>query len=237
MKHSAKFSSVSSRYSFIQGCSVILLAVILLSPPLSSAQRQKNSISFRERTMNAAQQLREYRQQLRLTKENARSTSALHSEVAIRINRTAKTSSTIYYYDDIESGANGWTSAAYTGSDLWHQSILNASSATHSWWPGIELQSNYDNGARIDNALISPALDLSSAIAPVELLFTENYVTERGWDYCMVDVSTDGGTNWTHLRGGYGAAPAGGSDGWIITTLDLSAYAGQNINLRFYFDT
>ncbi|MDI6766336.1 MAG: SdrD B-like domain-containing protein [Bacteroidota bacterium] len=101
----------------------------------------------------------------------------------------------------------------------------------------MELQHNYNNGTRINNALVSPSIDLTGAIAPVKLLFTENYATELGWDFCMVDVSIDGGSNWIHLRGGYGSAPCGDSKGWMISTLDLSPYVNNNINLRFYFDT
>jgi len=216
-----------------------VLALLMLSYlPLASAESpQRAATSMRERAMNAGQQLREYRQGILVSKQKRRDISSAHSEVGIRINNATKTSSTVFFYDNMESGVNGWTTTAYTGSDLWHQTTLNASSATHSWWFGIEAQSNYDNDARINNAVISPSVNLTTAVAPISLLFAENYVTEQGWDYCMVDVSTDGGSNWIHLRGGYGSAPTGSSDGWTITSLDLSTYAGQTISLRFYFDT
>src|SRR6266852_3231095 len=227
MKHSTMLSYATSRPTFSNSFLSLILLFLFAHKPLAAETPQKRSTTLRERAMNAEQQLREYRQQVHLSKEKFRGISSVHSEVGIRIDRASKTSSTIFFYDNMESGANGWTTAAYTGSDIWQQTTLNASSPTHSWWPGVALQSNYDNGTRIDNALISPAINLTSDVAPIELLFTENYVTERGWDYCMVDVSTNAGINWTHLRGGYGAAPAGSSDGWIITTLDLSAFAGQ----------
>jgi hypothetical protein len=205
----------------------------------SGEQSVQRTISMRERAMNAEQQLREYRQAalMQEKKTRMRGISQAPAAVQLKVNREIQSSSSIFFYDNMESGVNGWTTVAYSGSDLWHQSTLSASSTTHSWWPGIELQSNYSNGARINNAVVSPLIDLTGAVAPVSLLFTENYATEVGWDYCMVDVSTDGGTNWIHLRGGYGSAPTGGSDDWKITSLDLSAYAGQSINIRFYFDT
>jgi hypothetical protein len=203
------------------------------------ASEQLVKQTSRERAMNAAQQMRDYHKSINSSqlKNDDRPTSSVKTEASIKINQSVKTGSTIYFYDNMESGLNGWTSVAYTGNDLWHQIINNASSKPTSWWNGIEQQGNYLNGERINNALISPAVNLVSAIAPVQLLFTESFVTERGWDYCMVDVSVDGGVNWTHLRGGYGTAPSGNTEGWMISSLDLSAYAGSAINLRFYFDT
>ncbi|MBI1807285.1 MAG: immune inhibitor A, partial [Ignavibacteria bacterium] len=223
----------------------VIVATVILSlgfHPSSvraeAPQRQRTQ-SLQERAMNAAQQLREYHHRVANEAANLklRGLSKAPAEVGIKINREMKTSSTIFFYDNMESGINGWATEAYTGSDLWHQSTLNAGSPTHSWWAGVENQSNYVNGTRINNALKSPSIDLTSAVAPLRLLFTENYMTELGWDYCIVDVSTDGGTNWTHLRGGYGSAPSGDNHGWQIAFLDLSPYAGQTIMLRFFFDT
>jgi len=198
--------------------------------------------SARERRMNAERQLREYRQSAqkeKLLKSSIRSISSAPAEVGIQINAAAKTSSTIFFYDNFESGAHTWTTELNNGStdDLWHSTTLNSSSVTHSWWPGIELQSNYNTGRRISTSMKSEAIDLTAAAGPVTLLFAENYRTERGWDYCMVDVSSNGGANWTPLRGAYGAAPSGNSEGWKITILDLTSYAGQNITLRFFLDT
>src|SRR3989304_3538717 len=53
----------------------------------------------------------------------------------------------------------------------------------------------------------------------------------------MVDVSTNGGGSWIPMRGVYGTAPSGDTEGWRITSLDLSVYAGSTVNIRFYFDT
>jgi hypothetical protein len=221
--------------------SLLTFAIIfcLINTALSFAGDQQVKQSPRERAMNAAQQMRDYHKILdaKQLKNNDRSISSVKTEASIRINQSVKTGSTIYFYDNMESGLNGWTSVSYTGTDIWHQTISNSSSKPTSWWDGIEQQGNYLNGERINNALISPAVNLVGAIAPVQLLFTESFITERGWDYCMVDVSVDGGANWTHLRGGYGTAPSGNTEGWMISNLDLSAYAGLVINLRFYFDT
>ncbi len=226
---------MNSRYCFTPILGGLIAAVLFITTAFAA---QPAGFSARERAMKAAQQLRDYHQRLAVqSTKDAKMLSAARAQVSLSLNRAFKTASTIFYQDDMESGTNGWTSAAYTGADLWHQTTAASNSPVHSWWAGDDLTGTYSNGSRVNTALISPAIDLTGAAAPVRLLFTENYFTEAGWDFCMVDVSTDGGTTWTPLRGGYGSAPSGDSYGWTITSLDLSAYAGQTINIRFYFDT
>ena len=84
-----------------------------------------------------------------------------------------------------------------------------------------------------------------------------NYVIEEDWDYGFVEVSTDGGSTWTEQKvydesgalvstdDGYGDPNGrmkdfgnkkygltGSTDGWRHDHVDLSAYAGQNIQIR-----
>jgi len=202
--------------------------------------QDRSRISPIRRAMEARAQMKEL-EQLKgaAAGQGMNSLSSVREKVGITLNDATQTSSTIFFYDNAEGGLNGWTTALYGGTtdDIWHQTTVDASSATHSWWPGIDVDTNYWTGRRINTAAITPAIDLTTAVAPLTLLFTENFYTERGWDYCMVDVSTDGGANWAPLRGVYGTAPSGVTGGWRITTLDLSAYAGSTLNVRFYFDT
>lgn len=209
------------------------------SEALAGDLQMVRPISDQERAMNASQQLREYRRQLSIAqnKERSRGTNTAPQSVGIKVEKGIQTSSSIFFYDTMEGGTNGWTTTAYSGSDLWHQTTVNPLSPTHSWRVGDDGTNNYNTGGRVNNALFSPSIDLSTASGPVTLLFAENFATERGWDYCMVGVSSDGGSSWNELRGGYGSAPSGSSDDWQITDLDLSAYAGSSIIIRFYFDT
>jgi SdrD B-like domain/Immune inhibitor A-like, MAM domain len=219
--------------------SVLILALTIIIIPVQLKAVQ-NKETTRERAMNAAKQLRSYYQRIatesKKTKEIKQISNA-PAQVSISINRSIRSGSIIYFYDNMESGFNGWTTVAYQGTDLWHQTKIVASSPVTSWWSAIESQGNYNTGERIQNGLISPVVNLTGATGTVRLLFTEKYCTEQGWDYCMVDATTDGGGSWTHLRGGYGSAPSGDSEGWIISSLDLTAYAGMNLQLRFFFDT
>jgi hypothetical protein len=222
---------------FIRVLYFVLASFLLSTHSQASNQQQINSL--RERAMNANQQLRNYQQRIasEAKKENLYKQSSSPNKVGIRFDRNYKTSSDIIFYDNMEGGIGGWTTVAYSNSDIWHQTTLNSTSPATSWWPGFDQQENYNNGSRINNALISSTINLSGTVGSINLLFTENYTTELGWDYCMVDVTTDGGASWTHLRGGYGVAPSGTCEGWIITTLDLTPYADQSVQIRFYFDT
>ena len=152
---------------------------------------------------------------------------------------TSLRDSVLIFADDMESGINGWTTEMYGGApdDLWHQSELNCNSPTHSWWCGIQGGTNYATGNQINTAVISPVIDLTVIDTIVTLQFFENYDTEPGYDNCMVDVTTNGGTSWTPLRGTAGNAPSGSSGGWITTVLDITQFAGNEIQIRFYFDT
>jgi len=226
---------------FFFNFSLILLLVYPVKSLTAGEQdaQKRARISPVQRAMEANAQMREFRRRSEIQKGELNTLSAARQKVGIELRDASQTSSTVFFYDKMETGVNGWTTALYGGAtdDIWHQTTVDASAATHSWWPGIDGQLDYWTGNRINTAAISPAINLTTASAPLTLLFTENFYTERGWDYCMVDVSTNGGGSWSPLRGVYGTAPTGDSDGWRITTLDLSAYAGSTVNIRFYFDT
>jgi len=138
----------------------------------------------------------------------------------------------VIFHDDMEKGTNGWTSGALSGSDLWHLTTTNYNSPSHSWWCGIEGQGNYDNGTRINDAVVSPPISLQNRTGAT-LQFYESYNTESGYDYCMVEVSTDNGSTWNQVR----TPVSGSSGGWIFSSYDLTPYVGTTIRLRFHFDT
>lgn len=102
------------------------------------------------------------------------------------------------------------------------------------WWSG-----------RMDgmDSRLTRAIDLTSASSAI-LSFDEWYDTEPGWDYAYVAVSTDDGDTWKTLPGqhttsdnplgqSYGNGYTGDSNGWVREQVDLSAYAGRKVLLRF----
>ena len=91
--------------------------------------------------------------------------------------------------------------------------------------------------AEFDTELITNPITIPSTATSATLFFTANYQNYAGRDFFEVDVSTDGGATWTNLlswnedHGGFYSPP--GED----VALDLSAYIGQTIQLRFrYYD-
>ncbi len=245
MKRTLSLLIESGRSSPVMPSLMALLALLaLLSLPVQVSAnvpgaRKSRIQSIQERAANVKRQLTEHQRfEARAQRELKAPTAAVVPPiVSMQFDKLLKTSSTTFFYDDMESGTNGWSAVSPSDPAAWHQTTLDANSPTHSWWPGIEAQGNYATGARVYEQLISPAINLSGATGNVTLLFTENYFTERGFDFCMVDATTDGGATWTHLRGGYGESPSGDTYGWKVSTLDLTAYANQTINLRFVFDT
>jgi len=214
-----------------------LAAVVFLLPPQISFAAQTpahTGFALQERLIKAAEQLRAGQSRVAFNKLNRATSEAAAADFGIKINRDVKTSSTIFFYDNMENGTNGWTTEVYGGSaDLWHQTTRDASSPTHSWWCGVEDSGTYNTGHRVNTALISPPVNLAGAIGSVQLVFAENYFTEKKWDRCWVDATTDNGSTWNTIRVG----TRGNSLGWIIRSFDLTSYANQTIKIRFYFDT
>jgi bacillopeptidase F (M6 metalloprotease family) len=78
------------------------------------------------------------------------------------------------------------------------------------------------------------------------------YEIEKDYDYGYVAASTDGGQHWTtlpaaattkddpngaNLGNGFTGTSGGDKPGWIRQEVDLSAYAGKQIQLRFEYVT
>lgn len=103
---------------------------------------------------------------------------------------------------------------------------------------------------------------VASAISPIIALptgaSTLSYKTwfdiEEGWDFATIKLSTDGGATWSNLVSdrmtsdhASDAYPTiidddlpgytGSSNGWITDNLDLSEYAGKNIQIKLLYQT
>ena len=108
----------------------------------------------------------------------------------------------------------------------------------HCWW------SNY--GDTISTTL-TREFDLS-ALQRATLSYSAWYSIEEDWDYAYVQVSTDGGSTWDILQGAlsstdnpslnaYGPGYTGDSTGWVSDSVDLTAYAGRSVLVRFHYVT
>jgi subtilisin family serine protease len=137
------------------------------------------------------------------------------------------------FNDNFENGLGDWQTVAYSDEDLWHISNLSFSSPSNAIWCGVRGLAHYDNGQRVNSAIISPSIQLPASSDSIILSFWELYNTELGWDMCMIDISTDGGNTWNSLR----TPVSGNSNGWVLKNYDISKYSGETINIRYYFDT
>ncbi|MBN1874090.1 MAG: pre-peptidase C-terminal domain-containing protein, partial [Anaerolineae bacterium] len=138
------------------------------------------------------------------------------------------------FADDMENSINGWTA---TG--LWHpvdatSPYSSSFSPTHSWWYGQDDTGTYDTGTTNAGSLTSPPIYIPDV--GYYLRFWYAYQTESqstAFDWRLVQISADGGPFVTVLQ--LYDDPMGP---WLQSpAIDLSAYAGQVIQMRFYFDT
>ncbi len=177
----------------------------------------------------------------------------------------AATSSNVVFFDDIESGVNGWTRpAAPVGTNTWAQTSVRSFSGT-SWFA-------QDLDTSSDQYLVSPSIVLPAADQqPISLAFWnfQNMEANDGqdadacWDGGLLEVSTDGGNNFTQipvaqlLRDPYNglitnnaASPISDLSAWCaddivpasgeqtdIVVADLNALAGQTVQFRFRIGT
>jgi hypothetical protein len=116
-------------------------------------------------------------------------------------------------------------------------------SGVYQWW---------SNRGDDSDMTLTRNFDLSD-VDQATLQFWTWYDIEGDWDFAYVEVSTDGGQTWDILPGlhtttenksgnSFGHAWTGISGGgdtpeWIQEEIDLSAYAGQVIDVRFEYIT
>ncbi len=110
----------------------------------------------------------------------------------------------------------------------------------------------WSNRADESDMTLTHAFDLPAS-GPVTLDYKLWFNIEEGWDYAYVEVSTDGGQTWTIVKtpsgtdlnpqgNNYGWAYTGKSGGgsqaeWVDESVDLSAYAGKQVLVRFEYIT
>jgi hypothetical protein len=164
---------------------------------------------------------------------------------------TPPTTEHALFADDVESGNAGWTTTGSSGDVVWDISTARPASGTSSWYA-----EDYDGIT--DQRLISPTIALPADENPVTLRFESWQDIEQSsggcFDAAIVEVSTDG-TTFTQLPdaaiisgGAYTGIvddgysnPLADLEAWCGTreysdgpvVVDLTAYAGQSVQLRF----
>jgi len=153
---------------------------------------------------------------------------------------------TVVYFDDIEAACPGnWTLGGEWQCGAPTSGPGSAFSGTQVL--GTQLGGNYTNNQSYAANTAAAPLDLTGLVAPT-LRFEAWYDTEGStYDGFNVKVSTDGGVTYTQLQAVTPAynltvdgQPAwGGHNGmqWGEFSADLSAYAGQMVDIQFAFRT
>ena len=116
---------------------------------------------------------------------------------------------------------------------------------TYQWYSGYKPDvADVMAGSDHSEYRLTSAAPISIPASGAKLTFNEWYDIEPYYDFAFVQASADGGATWTSLAGRYttNANPNGGNPGngltgaakhYVPETMDLSAFAGNNILLRF----
>jgi len=142
-----------------------------------------------------------------------------------------RVSTMLQFYGDVQD-SSGWKSYYEDGYGYY-------------WWSNA--------GNDMDTSLVG-TIDLTDTAATHHTLgIYTAYSIEPTWDYGFVQVSTDGGKNWTSLANAYTSSSpdpdaasnivaempglTGSSGGMIYMTFDISAYDEQEIMVQFRYMT
>ncbi len=145
--------------------------------------------------------------------------------------------------DYIEIQGRQPLSFAFSGSAQVGLIDATAHSGRYFWW---------SNRGDDSDMTLTQVFDLSD-VSEATLSYWTWYDIEKDWDYAYVEASTDGGETWKILNtpSSVDTNPNGNSFGWAYTgtsgagekpqwireEVNLSAYAGQEVEIRFEYIT
>ncbi len=162
----------------------------------------------------------------------------------------------LHFEDDLESGAVGWTSSG-TG-DTWTLSDARVTSGENAFFA-------VDPITLSDQRLVSPAIALPAGVSPLTLQFQNYQLFEapdgdgRCWDAGILEITTNGGTDWSQvpasamltdpydnviwndtpgnnpISNDYGATDAwcDNSQPFTLSVVDIDAWAGDTVQFRW----
>lgn len=164
---------------------------------------------------------------------------------------------TLVYLEDFENGANGWSQFDGTAPDPlgeWH--LLDFGDADSMWWCADLTLGGYISNWYV--ALETPEVVLTPGDSTLSFYLDINSegpggepAGYDGWDGGNVQISNDGGETWTVLNPtgipynctslyGFGyvfndPAPGWGGAHEGVVNVDLGAYIGDTVSVRFVF--
>jgi hypothetical protein len=139
------------------------------------------------------------------------------------------------WYEDFETGWGNW----YASNGVWEVGTPTAgpgSTPSGTQCAGTLLDANYPasgaNTRLVSPGFVLPTVDGDEAI---RLNWRQWFDTEDSNDYVKLQVSTDGGLNWTDAPNAN--TSSGWNKVWVQAGSDLTPYAGQYVQLGFYFSS
>lgn len=143
-----------------------------------------------------------------------------------------------YGVDYVSIDCAGQSTLHFEGSTVTGLLPADAHSGKYSFW---------SNRGDESDMTLTREFDFTNASGPLSLSYSTWYDIEENWDYLYVEVSEDGQT-WQMLKtpsgtdanptgNSYGWGYTGKTSGWIQEEVDLSAYAGKKVQIRFEYIT
>lgn len=164
---------------------------------------------------------------------------------ATHLDHSAQRATTVHQYgaDYIELDGRGDVAIQFTGSTQVRLVPNQAHSGRYQWYSNR----GDDSDMRLTRAFDLRGLDGATLQAWLW------YDIEEDWDYAYVAVSADGGETWDLMTGKYttlsnpqgnsfgpaftGISGGGDEPEWVLEEIDLDAYAGRQILIRFEYIT
>lgn len=143
-----------------------------------------------------------------------------------------------YGIDYITVACPGEHTLSFNGSTVTGLLPVDAYSGRFAFWSNLGNESNMK---------LTREFDFTGVTGPIAFSYQTWYDIEEDWDYVYLSISTDSET-WEILQApsstdydptgqSYGWAFTGQTNGWVEESVDLSQYAGQNVQIRFEYVT
>lgn len=150
---------------------------------------------------------------------------------------------TFVFFDSANVITKYWTVTASPSTPKWDTTRATYVSAPSSY-------TDSKSGTYSANATVTMTMSNQVSLVGLSnprLTFKTKYDLESSWDCGVLQVSSDNGTSWAYLTGQYTKAGSGQGkqtpagipvyDGqktdWVTEDIDLSAYAGKQVRLKF----
>jgi hypothetical protein len=143
-----------------------------------------------------------------------------------------------YGIDYISIDCAGESTLHFEGATVTGLLPVDAHSGAFSFW---------SNKGDESDMTLTREFDFTNVSGPVSLSYWTWYDIEEDWDYVYLEVSEDGqnwqivttpsGTDTNPTGNSFGWGYTGKTGGWIQEEVDLSAYAGKKLQVRFEYVT